>query len=75
MSHYVLNGETRQPGGTIDSTFFGSMPGTTAMARQRKDGLNIAVLINNRRDANFNEDLKTLKAAVDNAVDNLPPKR
>jgi type III secretory pathway lipoprotein EscJ len=51
------------------------MPGTTAMARQRKDGLNIAVLINNRRDANFNEDLKTLKASVDNAVDNLPPKR
>jgi hypothetical protein len=51
------------------------MPGTTAMAKQRKDGLNVAVLINNRRDANYNDDLQTLKAAVDNALDNLPPKR
>ena len=73
MSHYVLNGETRQPGGTIDSTFFGSMPGTTAMARQRKDGLNIAVLINNRRDAYFNEDLTTLDSVVDKALAKLPP--
>jgi hypothetical protein len=49
------------------------MPGTTAMARQRKDGLNIAVLINNRRDGKYNEDLQTLKAAVDNALVKLPP--
>jgi N-acyl-D-amino-acid deacylase len=69
MNNYVLNGEKRRPGGTIDSTFFGSMPGTTAMARQRKDGLNVAVLINNRRDANYNDDLRTLKAAVDKALD------
>ena len=75
MNSYVLNGEKRRPGGTIDSKFLGSMPGTTAMAKQRKDGLNVAVLINNRRDANYNDDLQTLKAAVDNALDNLPPKR
>lgn len=75
MNNYVLNGEKRRPGGTIDGTFFGSMPGTTAMARQRKDGLNVAVLINNRRDANYNDDLQTLKAAVDKALDKLPPKR
>jgi hypothetical protein len=73
MNSYVLNGEKRRPGGTIDSKFLGSMPGTTAMARQRKDGLNVAVLINNRRDANYNDDLQTLKAAVDKALAKLPP--
>jgi hypothetical protein len=43
------------------------------MARQRKDGLNIAVLINNRRDAYFNEDLTTLDSVVDKALAKLPP--
>lgn len=75
MQHYVLNGEPRLPGGTIDTTFFGSMPGTTAMARQRKDGLNVAVLLNNRRDDSYNRDLDLLKDAVDKALNTLPLER
>jgi N-acyl-D-amino-acid deacylase len=69
LHRYWLTGDRRRPGEKGVATAFGSLPGTTAMARQRPDGLNVVVLMNNRRDAHIDADLEALKAAVDAAVD------
>jgi N-acyl-D-amino-acid deacylase len=63
---YQLDGKliTKRPG--LDGTFFGSMPGATAMVRQRPDGLNLAVLLNRQF-----PDYATLKTTVDRAVDQI----
>lgn len=75
LDHYWLSGEPRQAGEQRDGTFFGSLPGTTAMVRQRRDGYNIAVLANNRRDKQFRDDHATLKREIDALFDALsqPP--
>jgi len=68
MRHFMLNGERRLPGGTVDWSYFGSLPGTTAMARQLPGGLDIAVLINGRRNQSIDADNQALKKAVEAAI-------
>jgi CubicO group peptidase (beta-lactamase class C family) len=71
LDKYWINGEPRRAGKSGDWTSFGSLPGTTAMVRQRRDGWNVAVLFNARRDGHFEEDNLFLKAALDKAIDEL----
>ncbi len=74
MDVYFLDGKPREPG-NWDYTFFGSLPGTTAMARERTDGWNVAVLLNNRRVKEFKEDSEALKKAIDTALDGIAAKK
>ncbi len=70
MEHYWLNGDIRK----LERyywTYFGSLPGTTAMALQRIDGFNVVVLCNGRRDQSYNEDNLFLKSSIESAVDEL----
>jgi CubicO group peptidase (beta-lactamase class C family) len=71
LQAYWISGEPRLQGQRGDWTFFGSLPGTTALVRQREDGLNVAVLLNGRRDDHFGEDNDTLKQAIDRAMDKV----
>ena len=49
MHRYWLTGDPRDPKMKgAQAMFFGSLPGTTAIAVQRKDGLDYAVLLNKR---------------------------
>ena len=73
MRHFTLNGERRLPGGTVDWTYFGSLPGTTAMARQLPGGLDVAVLINGRRNQSIDADNQALKKAVEAALKATKP--
>ncbi len=70
LDAYWINGEPRR-GGTGNWTFFGSLPGTTSMVRQRPDGFNVAVLLNNRRNDKINADLSVLSRSVDAALDKV----
>ncbi|MBC8114662.1 MAG: beta-lactamase family protein [Candidatus Saccharimonas sp.] len=71
MDAYWINGDPRLQGQRGDWIFFGSLPGTTALVRQRDDGVNIAVLLNGRRDKHFKEDDPLLKKAIDLAIENV----
>jgi N-acyl-D-amino-acid deacylase len=71
MDSYWLGGQARRPDDRFYFTFFGSFPGTTAMARQRPDGINVAVLLNNRREKTYPEDDKLLQKTVDEALDRI----
>jgi len=71
LQGYWINGDLRLPGQRGDWTFFGSLPGTTAMVRQRRDGINVAVLLNGRRNQQFDKDNNSLKQAVDQAIDKV----
>ncbi|HEY7877477.1 MAG TPA: hypothetical protein VIC55_04595, partial [Gemmatimonadaceae bacterium] len=51
LDHYLMMGPPRQPGYTWDYTFYGSMPGTFTMARERTDGIDMVVLFDQRADA------------------------
>jgi N-acyl-D-amino-acid deacylase len=75
LDAYWVTGDPREKGQTGDGTFFGSLPGTTAMVRQRADGYNVAVLFNNRRPKTFKDDNDTLKKVVDAAIDGIPEKK
>jgi N-acyl-D-amino-acid deacylase len=75
LAAYWLNGEPRQAGGRAEYAFFGSLPGTTAMAHQRPDGYNAVVLLNGRRDRQIEADNETLKKIVDEALDAWRRKR
>lgn len=68
LEAYWISGEPRQAGQRADYTSFGSLPGTTAMARQRADGMNVAVLMNGRREHHAKDDNESLKTAVDRAI-------
>jgi hypothetical protein len=48
MQAYWLSGEPRTPGSNGSHVFFGSLPGTFTMVLQRPDGVDIAVLFNQR---------------------------
>lgn len=72
LDAYWIGGDPRKPGQRGNWTFFGSMPGTTSMARQRNDGYNIVVLLNNRR--NNSEDNNALQKAMDKAIDTVKEK-
>jgi CubicO group peptidase (beta-lactamase class C family) len=69
LQAYWINGEPRQPGGKGNWWFFGSLRGTTAMARQREDGVNVVVLLNGRREGRDDSDHEALKRVVDRAID------
>ncbi|MEK6259255.1 MAG: serine hydrolase domain-containing protein [Planctomycetota bacterium] len=72
LEAYWIGGDPRlqgQRGGNW--TFFGSLPGTTALVRQREDGFSVAVLLNGRRDKHFKEDDPLLKQAIDEAIEKL----
>lgn len=68
LEAYWLSGEPRPRGGRANWTFMGSLPGTTALVRQRDDGLNVAVLLGGRRDRHFREDNRRLKETIDEAI-------
>lgn len=68
LEAYWINGNQRLPGQRANWTFFGSLPGTTSMVRQRQDGINVAVLFNGRRDTRFNDDNASLQSAIDQAI-------
>ncbi len=70
MDTYWISGFLRKADESQEWVFFGSLPGTLSMARQRKDGLNVAALFNGRRDGG-NDDLDMLKETVDAALDGL----
>lgn len=75
LGAYWVTGDPREKGQTGDGTFFGSLPGTTSMVRQRRDGYNVAVLFNNRRNKSFKDDNDVLKKSVDAAVDTIAEKK
>ncbi len=68
MDAYWIDGEPRQRGQGANWTSFGSLPGTTAMARQREDGINVAVLLNNRREKQP-KDNDNLKESINKVLD------
>jgi N-acyl-D-amino-acid deacylase len=73
MKSYWVSGHRRGPGEKGQHwLFYGSLPGTTAMVMQRPDGIDVAVLLNGRRDASFTEDNDTLRKAVTAAIDAIP---
>lgn len=69
LEAYWITGELRTAEEQQEWTHYGSLPGTAAMAWQRSDGWNIAVLLNGRKDDNYRADLDTLKAQVGAAVE------
>ncbi len=71
LNAYWINGEPRLPGQRAHWTFFGNLTGTTSMAHQREDGVNVAVLFNNRRGNQQNEDNEFLERGIDRAIDQI----
>ncbi len=71
LDAYWIGGDPRKPRQRGSWTFFGSMAGTTSMARQRNDGYNIVVLLDKRRDKQNSEDHDALKKAMDKAMDTV----
>jgi CubicO group peptidase (beta-lactamase class C family) len=69
LNIYWLGGEERKADQKARYTFFGSLPGTTALVLQRNDGTNVAVLINGRRDASLETDNEALKKNIERALD------
>jgi len=70
---YWISGEPRNAGESAGWTFFGSLPGTWSMLHQRPDGLNIAVLFNQRRDTNHpsGEEYGKIQDVMNTAADSL----
>ncbi|MEZ6143124.1 MAG: serine hydrolase domain-containing protein [Zavarzinella sp.] len=72
LDKYWISGDIRKPGQKAGYTFFGSLPGTTAMVLQRTDGWNVAVLLNGRRNSNIEKDTLNLRKTVSQAIDAIP---
>lgn len=69
MQAYWISGEPRKAGAKgPQGVFFGSLPGTTSMVLQRSDGIDVAVLLNNRRDGSIDVDIAALEKAVDETL-------
>ena len=69
LDAYWITGEPRKAGNAT-LTFFGSLPGTSSMVYQRPDGLNVAVLFNNRTGADLNPLLDTIDKALPSLLQN-----
>jgi CubicO group peptidase (beta-lactamase class C family) len=69
LDAYWLNGQPRR-GGTGGSVFFGSIPGTWTMLLQRSDGLNVAVLFNQRADSSGLK-YELIREAMDRAAESM----
>ncbi len=65
MHGYWLNGQVRSGNGQ-SYYFFGSLPGTYALALQRADGVNVAVFFNQRDD---NDGYRVIKDIMESAAD------
>jgi N-acyl-D-amino-acid deacylase len=76
LQAYWINGAPRKQDGSErwNYTFFGSLPGTWAMVRQRPDGLNIAVLFNQRADSSGKK-YEALREVIDSAADKVSEPR
>ena len=71
MNRYWLSGRGRAAGETGQHwTFFGSLPGTWTVARQRRDGVSYAAFFNQRKDAS-GEPYDAIKTLLDAAIDAL----
>lgn len=76
MQAYWISGEPRPAGAKGQRwVFFGSLPGTTALVLQRTDGIDVAVLMNHRRNAFLQADNSALLKAVDAAIDEYQSQR
>lgn len=71
MRHYWISGEPRKTRGGQHWIFFGSLPGTTAYIEQRLDRIDVAVLLNNRRDSSFSKDNDRLRREINAAIDKM----
>lgn len=71
LHKHWLSGDLRTVKGVYDAAFFGGMPGTSSMARQRPDGFNVVMLCNNRREQGI-ADNDEIKKRFDAAIDQLP---
>jgi CubicO group peptidase (beta-lactamase class C family) len=69
LEHYWLSGAPRRPGERGSWVVFGSLPGTSAIARQLPSGVNYAVLMNARREASHHADQRQLARALDAALE------
>ena len=65
LMHYWIMGKARDRLDGYNYIYFGSLPGTTALARQYTDGTNVVVLFNNRRELQYNADDDDLVQAID----------
>jgi N-acyl-D-amino-acid deacylase len=70
LQSYWISGDPRRQREGPSYVFFGSLPGTTAMALQRPDGTDIAVLFN-RRNRNYNEQNEALRKLMNHALDRV----
>jgi len=69
LEHYWLSGAPRRPGTRGNWAYFGSLPGTSAMVRQLRSGVNYAVLMNARREGSHKRDQQRLARRMDAAVE------
>jgi len=69
LQRYWIGGAPRKPGARGSWTFFGSLPGTSAMVRQLPSGVNYAVLMNARREASHRTDQERLARSVDTVLE------
>ncbi len=72
LQAWWIDGRPRKSGENGAGTFFGSIPGETAMILQR-GRIQAAVLLNARRDAHFGDDNSRLLKSVERAVRRVYP--
>jgi N-acyl-D-amino-acid deacylase len=75
LQAYWITGEARKPNQTGQWYIYGGAPGSMALGRQREDGLNVAVLLNNQREKHFGDDAETLRRNVDEVLDAIFKKK
>lgn len=68
LRHYWIDGRPRAAGAQGSWTFFGSLPGTSAVMRQLPSGTDYAVLMNARREGSFRQDIDAFAKALDAAL-------
>jgi N-acyl-D-amino-acid deacylase len=73
LQAYWIDGQPRKAGVTGTWTFFGSLPGTTSMVHQRNDGVDLAVLFNERTgDASKDQAIKSMLNAAADSIKSWP---
>lgn len=75
LHYYLVDGQPRKKRKGTHGVFFGSLPGTTAFIEHRPDGIDVAVLLNNRRNRHFNADNSRLRKTINAAIDELKKAR